>query len=158
MANSCLRSMRRCERLLDEILARSDVVEDVVRKTKKPPLIRKSDVGGVLDASDVAVVVGVDEVEGVAAGWTHRKLATASAGRWFSISVGQRRVGEHVAVVREEDVLALQVRLDRAQALADVAWSPVSTKVISQSWMSCRAARRCRRPRESTKSFDSASL
>ena len=64
-ASSSRCSIRRCERLDDQLLAGVHVVEDLRRSTKKPALIRTGDVATVLEPGDVAVVVGVDDVERV---------------------------------------------------------------------------------------------
>ena len=68
------------------------------------------------------------------------------------------RVGEHVGVVGQEDLVVTDEALDRLESLADVRVRPVSTNEIRQLSMSDRSSVTSRPPFSSTKSLVSASL
>src|SRR5262249_53417967 len=107
------------ERLIQQLLAVLDVVEDALSESKVAAVdteIRSIDVD---DRRDQPISVRRDEVAGDIRLHVREAGGLAAPNELGQLSV-ERQVGEAVGIVREKDFVVGQVLLDRSEALTDV--------------------------------------
>ena len=108
------------ERRLDQLLAILEIVEDLGAEDEEAAIDPQIGVGGGLDAIDLAARLHLDEMQ--AERGAHCEETGDLAALLEGLDHGRQiDVGEAVAVIGEEHLLALDMRAHGKQALADVA-------------------------------------
>src|ERR1044071_9666243 len=107
------------ERLHPQLLAFLHVVEDLPAQSEVAAVDAQGGVGRVLQLAEVVLGVGVDDVEGL--GHAHAEERGDLVALHEALDVGAEvEIGQTVRVVGQEHLVALDVLLHAAQALAAV--------------------------------------